>query len=231
MRRFPFTFENLGPAGDPHRGSWQIARELNAQANNLRPDPDRPRPKGIALAEAIGHRLPRLDHYGHPIRDPRKPGRANLALYVLDRLDVDHEWVDLAETWPRTDHPGAHPPRSILSADVEDWRVVVGHAPPVAPRSGDARAEWLDAMVAAIRDVDEGTPVLVLSDPNGLGPDLVHRLGPGVVSGGTPTDAVHGRRVILDAAAVPGTLNGVPMLTDHRRVLVGRARRRNVVPT
>lgn len=223
MRRFGFTFENLGPRGDPHRGAAQLRAELAAQANNLRPDPNRKRPKGIGLCEAIGYTLPTLDRYGPPIRDRSRPGRANLALYVGAWLDVDHEWHDLDETWPRTEHPGTHPPRSILVAQVEDWRTIVGHAPPIAPHSGDAREEWLDAMVRLMRTPG---PVLALTDPNGLGPALVRRLGPETVAGGTHVEAVHGRRVILDNAQAVESLNGVPMLTDHRRALVGHARKR-----
>lgn len=221
MKRFPFTFENLGPIDRPA----QIESELRAQANDLRRDPDRPQPKGIGGCESGGKRLPDLNRYGPPIRDTSRPGRANLYLYVLAWHDVEHEWIDLDETWPRTEHPGTHPPRSILVAQVDDWRVIVGHAPPIARRTGDARAEWLAAMIDAILDTpDDRTPVLALTDPNGLGPALL--LGPGMVTGGTPVEAVHGRRVILDQAQAVESLNGVPMLTDHRRALIGRARKR-----
>ncbi len=221
MKRFPFAFENLGPTPRPD----EISDELHALANVTSRDRDRRTPKGIGVAEAIAKRLPTLPRHDL-IRDTSRPGRANLALYVLARLAHDHEWVDLHETWPRTERPGTHPPRSLLVAQVEDWRVIVGHAPPLARGTADARAEWLAAMVEAILDTpDDRTPVLALTDPNGLGPRLL--LGPGMVTGGSPVEAVHGRRVILDHAQTVEAVNGVRMRTDHGRALIGHARRRN----
>lgn len=216
MKRLPFTFENLGPTDRPA----QIEAELRAQANDLRRDPDRRQPKVIGVCEAIGKRLPHLARYGAPIRDTSPPGRANLALYVLDRLESDWSWIDLHETWPRTEHPGTHPPRSLLVAQVDDWRVIVGHAPPLGRGTADARNEWLTAIGAQIHAVSG--PVLALTDPNGLAARL---LRPNVVTSGSPVEAAHGKGVILDAHTVE-VLNGVPMRTDHRRCLVGTARKR-----
>ncbi len=222
MKRFGFAFENLGPT--PRRD--EINDELLALANVTSRDHDRPIPKGVGVAEAIGKRLPVLPRHDM-LRDTRRPGRANVALYVRADLAHDHEWIDLDETWPRTEHPGTHPPRSILVAQVEDWRVIVAHAPPLGRRTGDARAEWLAAMVDAILDTpDDRTPVLALTDPNGLGPALL--LGPGMVTGGTPVEAAHGRRVILDHAQAVESVNGVRMRTDHGRALIGHARRRAI---
>jgi len=224
MLRCAFAFENLGPRARPK----QTRLELGALANNVNPDERRPRPKGIGLCETIHHDLTDLWHYGLPIRDRTRLSRANLALYVLDRLDLGRiRWHDLAEQWPRTEHPGIHEPRSILDVEVEDWRIIVAHAPPVAIGTGPARREWLDAMVELLSGP---TPVLALTDPNGLGAELVRRLAKPskgtVVTGGTPVEAVHGVGIVLDSVHAPGRVNGVPMLTDHRRALLGRARRR-----
>lgn len=62
--------------------------------------------------------------------------RANIAAYVRDDLQVhSHIWHDLRRTWPRTQGPGTHEPRSILSlrvtgAGLDRAQVVVTHAPP-----------------------------------------------------------------------------------------------------
>lgn len=227
MRRFPFTFENLGPANRP----VQIRLELGAQANNVRYDPDRRRPKGLAGCEALHKILPRLDHYGRPIHDTSSRSRANLFLYVLDRLNHGSpKWVDHSQTWPRTKHPewtdGIHEPRSTMLVRVEGWRVVVGHAPPGTRGAGPAREEWLDIMATILRT--ESRPVLMLTDPNGLGNELVRMGGSKVVTGGSQVEAVHGNRlVVLDHAQTVETLNGVPMRTDHGRCLIGRARLRD----
>lgn len=233
LHRMPFACYNLGPAGDPGRGPGQVRLELSAIANNHRPDPDRPRPKVTGLLESIGYRLPRIHHYHPPIRSTRTKSRANVALYVLARLELGHlSWVDLDKTWPRTERRGVHEPRSILVQEVEDWRVIVAHAPqgpgrrlPRATNDAlvEAREEWLDAMVDLMRGE---TPVIALTDPNGLGDDLVRRLGGSVVAGGTAIEAVHGRGITLEHAHTPGSVNGVAMLSDHRRVLIGRAVRR-----
>lgn len=220
MKRVPFAFENLAPPTDPRREPAIVSRELRALANNLRPDEDRPRPKVIALCETIGHRLPLLDHFAL-WRDLRPAGRANLALYVRADLDVEVEWRDLRVSWPRTKAPGPHPPRSIMVAAVEDWLVIVGHAPPKVRGAAEARSEWLDAMVRLMRQ--GGGPILALTDPNGLGADLARQTR--AVHGGTSTDAVHAVDAVLDAVRTPHAVNGTPMLTDHGCALLGRARR------
>lgn len=216
MKRVPFAFENLGPADRP----FQIDRELRALANLLNPDPDRRRPKVLGVCEAVGKVLPDTLTPYRLIRDRSTPSRANIALYLLARLHVEAiRWHDLRETWPRTEHPGIHEPRSILRVEVEGWRVLVGHAPPIAPESGKARDEWHDAMVDLMTSVG---PVLALVDPNSV---LILDRGR-IVTAGTNIEAVVGRNIVLDGAFTPGSVNGVPMLTDHRRALLGRARRR-----
>lgn len=217
MRRVPFAFENLGPADRP----FQISLELRALANLVNPDPDRRRPKVIGVCEALGKVLPDdLADY-RLVRDRSRRPRANIALYVLSRLHIEAiRWHDLRETWPRTEHPGEHEPRSILRVDVDGWRILVGHAPPIAPGSDKARDEWHDAMVDLMRSP---APVLALTDPNSI---LLLDRGR-IVQAGTNIEAVLGRNVVLYGVSTPGVVNGVPMLTDHRRALLGRARRRD----
>lgn len=235
MKRATFAFYNLAPAGDPHRGPEQVRLELNAIANNHAPDPDRKRPKVIGNVECIDRHIPRLVGYHAPIRSTASKSRANVALHVSARLTLGRtEWVDLSKTWPRPLHPdaGPHEPRSILVQQVEDWTIVVGHAPQ-EPREVfaratnaaimDARAEWLDAMVTLMQRTG---PVLALTDPNALASVLVKRLGSTTVVGGDGTDSVIGRHVTILGAPTPGVVNGVRLLSDHKKCLLGSAVRR-----
>lgn len=226
IERFPFSHENLGPAGD-RKDPDQVPRELNAIGNNLNPDRRRRRPKAIGLTEAMGHRLPVMEKYGEPIRSIKTPGRANLALYLRDGLEgPEPEWVQHTETWARTEHPGTHPARATLIKDIfHGPSVVVGHAPPIT-RSGpgsshDARQEWIELTARIIRG---RTHVIWLGDPNGLLDEVVQWLGDEkVATAGTATDAVLVKGFSIDAASTPGVVNRIPMLTDHKKALLGRA--------
>ena len=233
MRRVPFVAYNLGPIGE--RVDNERARvELDAAVNNQPRVVWRRRPKAVALMECVGRDLPDLRHYHPPIHDRSRKSRANLALYVLDRLDLGRrEWVDHQVPWPRVLHAGLHEPRSTLIQEVEDWTFVVSHAPqsprnvfrePLRDALNDAREEWVD-IIADIARSTSG-PLLIFTDPNGLGGELRRRV-PSLVLGGTATEAVHGRRVVLVDARKVSSVNGVRFLSDHRGALVGKARRRN----
>ena len=229
MKRLTFAFYNLAPAGDPQRGPFFVERELRALANLPR-RPWRRRRKVIGVSEAIYRRLPQLPGY-RLIRSRETRSRENVALYVLDRLKVGRiEWIDHEETWPRPLHPGRHEPRSTLVVEVEDWTVVVSHAPQVGRLIALARNEWLNILADLLRSKahrvrGEVHPVVALTDPNALGPALVRRV-PGTVSGGTAVEAVHGNGITLTEVHTPGEVNGVPMLSDHKRALIGTAVRR-----
>ncbi len=241
MRRLTFRFYNLAPVGERGpKDAELVERELRAIANRpigRRRAWWRRRPKMIGVCEAVGRDLPALPGY-RIIRDRTTPARANLALYVLHWLPVDSiEWIDLERTWPRVLHPGVHPARSILVAAVRGWLVIVGHAPQAPSRRftsavnrglASARIEWTAAMVRMAHSAVG--PVLVLTDPNGLGPRIRRALANlgrlGVGTGGTAVEAVHVVGAVLVEAHTPGSAFGVPMLSDHRRYLRGRARRR-----
>jgi hypothetical protein len=223
MRRVSFVVYNLGPPSDPDRGPLYVKRELNALANVKPHDGDRKRPKVIGTMEAIGRPMPEIAGY-RKIRDTRNSSRANLCLYVLDRLDLgETHWIQHRETWPRmNDHTKTHPPRATLVQEVEDWHVALGHAP-VGHGTAAARTEWLTITEDVLRNP---APVLLLSDPNGLGEELRRRV-PSSVAAGTRIEAVHARHAVIDAAVTPSVVNGVPLLSDHHQALLGRVSRRN----
>jgi hypothetical protein len=245
MKSFPFAHENLGPAGD-RKDPNQVPRELDAIGNNIvrvrnrtlpLGDPSRLRPKGIALTESIGHHFPSLKHYGDPIRNRKTEGRANLALYLRNGLEgPPAHWVDHQATWPKVNDPSRqHAPRATLIKELHDHgpTIVVGHGPqapnprlPVATTRAlvEARAEWVDITCRILRQYRH---VIWLGDPNGLLGDVRHGLGfKSVAIGGDATDAVLVRGYFLEDARTVPSVNGVPMLTDHRKALLGRAVRR-----
>lgn len=214
MRRIPFAFENLRVGRDAD----VVAREVRALANQVNRDTDRARPKVLALCESLGYSLPVLPGYSL-VHDRSTPSRANLALYVLAHLDRGPvRWLDLDETWPRTAHDGRHEPRSILYRQVGGVRVVVTHAPPAVPGAFLARSEWIRAMRYLMR---EPTRTLVLGDPNKLNARIGNT--PGVRRAGTGTDAVFACGMTLTSVNLTREVNGVPIRTDHRHALLGKA--------
>lgn len=227
----PFAFENLAPAGDPFRGPAQVKLEISAMANNHNHDKNRRRPKVIACVECIHRSMSKINNYQGPFRSTKNLSRANMALYVLGGIEVGPtEFVDLHETWPRPLHPsaGPHEPRSILIKKVAGWSIVVAHAPQAPGRFPKAtneaiiraRKEWLEAMVKIAK---RPGPVLILTDPNGLGDELHHRVSVLCIDG-EPADAVLTNATLTTAAELPSHLNGIQMLTDHKKCLLGTAK-------
>jgi hypothetical protein len=246
VRRFPFAHENLGPAGD-RRDPLQVPRELNAIGNNVSqvagrivtvPDPRRRRPKGIGLTEAAFHRLGAHKHYGDPIHNRKTEGRANVALYLRNGLEgPPARWIDHKATWPKVNDPSRqHAPRSTLVKELDGPdldAVVVGHGPqapnPRLPKATnaalvEAREEWVDITARILRSYPN---VVWLGDPNGLLDEVLVQLGdPKAARGGDATDAVLVRGFTIEASATPSVVNGIPMLTDHRKALLGTAVKR-----
>jgi hypothetical protein len=225
MRRLQFGFYNLAPAGDPQRGPAFVARESEAIVNNRPRNGLRRHPKVYGVVEAIGRRLPELEHYTM-IRDTSTPSRANIALYVRKGLKVGTvRWIDHQREWKRPLHPGMHEPRSTLVVTVEDWTVVVAHAPQVGAPMAAARDEWLAIEAHLLAAANRNWPVLLLSDSNALWDELLKR-NAGTAMGGTPIESAHTRFAVLRRVRVRPSVGGVPMLSDHKRCLLGTAVRR-----
>ena len=135
MRRLPFAFYNLGPPQDPRRDPVQVALELNALANNsarphagVRRSSESAKPSGTICRTSSGSSK----------CVTAQTDRANIALYVRDNLDIDITWVELTRTSPQTQAAGDHEPRTNLIATIDDWTVMVGHAPPKVPGAAEA---------------------------------------------------------------------------------------------
>lgn len=130
----PGWFYNIGPG----RPDAQVAREIRAMLAH-RERPGDPRVAELRLAEVIGyHPLPKVAGYTL-FADRSTEARANIATYIRNDLAGTHRWIDLAETWPRTDHPGTHPPRSFLVTRVGLCSGVTAHqGPPTTRRTHPA---------------------------------------------------------------------------------------------
>ncbi|WP_243058343.1 hypothetical protein [Nocardioides sp. SR21] len=216
---------------DNGRPDQVVQEELEAIAST--------EPAFIGTCEAIGYvfdPLPRLEL----VRDRSTPSRANIATWVRKDLagDLEQRWLDLSTTWPRTDRPGTHEPRSFQRVLVGRIPVFTAHQPP--PHVGTATAvgqqEGVDALTRAIapwhrsdwtrrvpaeQEQARERPRVLLWDANrrpgdaGPGPTLLAR-------------QVHGRSVghRIDGAVVSGVTRvsrvdypeqvaGVPLGSDH----------------
>lgn len=136
-----FWFYNL----DNGRPGRVVQEELEAIASTG--------PAFIGTCEANGYTfdpLPRLEL----VRDRSTPSRANIASWVRKDLagDLEQRWLDLSTTWPNTDRPGIHAPRSFQGVLVGRIPVFTAHQPP--PHVGAATAvgqqEGVDALTRAI---------------------------------------------------------------------------------
>lgn len=137
-RSFPLTFYNV----DNGRDVQQVAKEIRALLD--------PRPAILGLCET-NMELPSVEDY-RLVRDRSRPGRENLAAYVKSNLEVsDVTWLDLHETWTRTNpgQSGQHWPRSILEFRAGRLKVWVAHAPPKGTDNVKAsQGEHTDKLVA-----------------------------------------------------------------------------------
>lgn len=241
MRRCSFAGYNIGPANSRREGQTnrQAVREGRREVRTLLSFRDNQgrRHKVVVVFEALGWRLPRVWAWWNGyrlIRDTSTPGRANIAVFVLERLETGRpRWIDHKKTWPRILHPGMHPARASLVVPVEDWTLIFGHGPQderhhfperTKIELAAARAEWLD-ITADLMNTAPG-PVLLLSDPNGLDEALLRRLPETAAKGGTNVECAHVVGAVLDQAQKVSSVDSVPMRSDHHGALLGKARKR-----
>jgi hypothetical protein len=228
------VFYNLAPPS-PGRQAREVNRELAALAREFRP-------RVLGACEAIGYGGLLVPGY-QQVRDVSRAGRANLVAFVRD--DCNHRrhwWMDLHQTWTRTERRGTHPARSVLVLAVGTVQVLVHHAPPkhtdntlaaqqeavrrignvMAPwRHPDHAARWADPAVAKLASM--GRPRLCLADWNrlrserGPGATYVASVIGGKVHGATrrPGDGAVSRSLPATGAEYVTHASGVELGTDH----------------
>jgi hypothetical protein len=165
---------NLGPG----RANSQVVREVRAILGT--------RPAVAGLVEALYDLPGGIPDY-ELVRSTTRPGRTNIAAYVRKDLGLGRvRWVDLEETWGRTERPGIHPPRSFPYFRVGRAQVIVHHqCPKHTDNTIAAQREGIRALTKVMapwtRDDWDGRsqrhqarqlarPRILLWDPN-RGPD------------------------------------------------------------
>lgn len=193
-------------------------------------------PAVVVFTEAIGYQLPDRKHH-QLVRDRSKPGRANIAMYVHNDLPVTRvNWVDLHQTWARTQHPGTHDPRSFLDVRAGRLQLIGAHQPPKGTSNVvRSQQEGVDTLVDLMTpwrrkgwDGDAAAarvkPRAVLMDANrradeaGPGPaEVARRIGGETVAPGIDTAVVRGGHV-SDVRQVR-KVAGLELQSDHDHAL------------
>lgn len=228
------VFYNLAPPS-PRRGAREVTRELSALAGEYRP-------RVLGACEAIGYGELAIPGY-QLVRDRSRAGRANLLAFVREDCNLRrHWWLDLHQTWTRTERKGTHPARSVLVLGVGHVQVLVHHAPPkhtdntyaaqleavrriaavMAPwKSPEHSHTWRDPATAKAASMDR--PRLCLADWNrlrserGPGPTYVASAIAGTVHGATrrPGDGSVSRSMPKAMGEYVTHADGVELGTDH----------------
>lgn len=179
---------------DNNRPHDQMAKEVRGLLEG-------PNPHILAVCEAKGYDLPGVGGWRQVDRDTSRPGRANVAAYLRNDVELDQsktKWWDLEEQWTRpNDPPHQHWPRSILEFAPEGILVWVHHQPPKGTdNTKAAQQEGIDQLTQRMapwlrNDWEDRTPEdqqralnkprVVLWDANrkpgesGPGPDMLAR--------------------------------------------------------
>lgn len=142
----PGFLYNIGASRDQD----QVAAEIRAMLDH-REHRSHPATAEVRLTEAIGYRLPKVKGYTL-FRDRTSAARANIATYLRNDLASSHRWIDLSSTWPKTDHPGIHPPRSFQVTRVGRCIGVTAHQGPPFTRQAhpEVQAEGQGALIETL---------------------------------------------------------------------------------
>jgi hypothetical protein len=201
------------------RSQAQVDKEIKAIANN--------NAHAILFQEAMGYDMPGLDGY-LKFRDASKKSRANIATYARADLMVDKDrcqWLDLKETWGRTEHSGEHEPRSFYELVIGQVQVINLHqCPKGTDNTYDAQMEGIDKLTNRMKP-DEGEtsqkrPRIAAGDYNrkpaedGPGPSMLANRIDGKVSG-ERIDCLVRRKMTFVSLTYPQTVNGVHLQSDH----------------
>lgn len=204
-----FNIDNYRP------DQGQLAEELHAI--NEQWDPFL-----IFCIEAIGNRLPRLDGMTL-LQDDSTPSRANIAVYVDKHArHTGLNWIDLKTTWPRTEGPGIHPPRSFPWLVPNGLQAIGVHqAPKNAKTVMEAQREGIEALESLM---GRGVPTrasLALGDFNrsktdlGPGPATLAKAIGGKVLGERIMCGVGKNLGLLHKSTYHTSADGIPIKADH----------------
>lgn len=214
MVKWRVDFYNVEVGRDPA----QVEREIRALL--------RSRPNVLGLCETVGYDLPRVKGY-RLVRDRSNESRANIAAYVRDDEAFGYLWLDMRQTWSRTQHPGQHPPRSILVLLVDDVRLAVCHLPPKFT-DNTLKGQW-ECIEVLSRALARGRVAVGIGDFNRRavepGPSprvLARRLG-GVVATKNRIDTAVVRDAVVKKARyvtrVRAGLRWLRLRSDHKHAL------------
>jgi endonuclease/exonuclease/phosphatase family metal-dependent hydrolase len=201
---------------DNNRNPTTVIDEVEALLEHYRPDV-------AAFSEADYHL--QVDGY-RTVRRGKGASRRNIAILVRRNRRVWRKgWVDLRQTWTRTEHPGRHWPRSFQWVRTAGTRVIAVHqAPPYVDNTQGAQSEGLAALVKLMRG---DRPSIAIGDFNrrrgepGPGPDVLADAVLGRVVGGRVDCAVV-KGWDVESFDYPESVQGLPLKSDHGHALVVR---------
>lgn len=189
------------------------------------------RPAFLDLVECIGNRLPDVTGY-RLIEDQSTKSRANIASYVRSDIPVSGiRWLDLQGTWPRTEAPGTHEPRSFLHFRAGKMQRIVAHQ---APRNAlgwrALQVEGMEAITAAMKPYpnwfSRHRPRLLTWDANATllspYPNPIHlaaAIGGRVVRTRSVDNAVYRGDVEVIHDGNLFTINNVKLQSDHHKAI------------
>lgn len=190
----------------------QLAREIHALLED--------EPLALVCVEAIGNTLPAVRRYD-VLADRSTRSRANIALYVREDADrTGLRWADLSTTWPRTEGPGTHEPRSFPWVVADGLQIIGVHQQPKGTRTTtEGQAEGIGTLSRLMARGPGGRPALAIGDFN----RRVYEPGPGPrtlasrVSGkvyGQRIDCAVGRG-IKGRSRYVSVVEGVRLRSDH----------------
>lgn len=214
---FKVDWYNIGAS----RSQSVVTKEIRAIAAG--------RADALLFVEAIGYDMPGLDGYVK-FRDTSTDARANECTYARADRIIDRDrcrWLDMAETWSRTQHPGTHPPRSFYELVIGRVQILNVHqCPKGTDNTQAAQSEGIDTLTKRMTPGDpdgENRPRLAAGDWNrkpgetGPGPtQLADRIS-GKTSG-TGIDCCVRRKLTLKSIKYPASANGVQLGSDHHHM-------------
>lgn len=228
---------------DNNRPDNQVERELRAIAAQG--------PDTIELCECIGNKLPKLKNY-YLLRDTSSKSRMNIAAYVHTAYPKPKtRWLDMKETWSRTQGPGRHEPRSYLEFSLARIQKIVAHQPPkytdnVMASQWEGYTRILRAMVPwknkkqwrrrsmISRTYARLRPRMLMWDSNrragenGPAPDRLATVVGGKLWLGERIDNAITRNMKVRDATLIKSVGGIPLKSDHGHAIRVRWSVRNL---